>query len=90
MNYVLLGGKQRQSLMEDVLRETGCLAVSRVSCELELHGRLRGFELNSGVTRGRKLRSDGGGSKKDERKSGVFVLCIRRVLDYSARADGLV
>jgi hypothetical protein len=51
--------------MEDVLRETGCLAVSRVSCELELRGRLREFELNSGVTRGRKLRSDSGGGKKD-------------------------
>ena len=51
--------------MEDVLRETGCLAVSHVSCELELRGRLQGFELNSGVTHGRKLRSDGGGSKKD-------------------------
>ena len=51
--------------MEDVLRETGCLAISQVSCELELCGRLREFELNSGVTRGRKLRSDGGGGKKD-------------------------
>ena len=62
---MLLGGKQRQSLMEDVLREMGCLAISQVSCELELHERLRGFELNSGVTCGRKLRSDGGGGKKD-------------------------
>ena len=51
--------------MEDVLREMDCLAVSRVSCELELRGRLWGFELNSGVTHGRKLRSDGGGGKKD-------------------------
>ena len=62
---MLLGGKRRQGLMEDVLRETGCLAISRVSCELELHGRLRGFELNSGVTHGHKLKSNGGGGKKD-------------------------
>ena len=51
--------------MEDVLHKTGCLAVSRVSCELELRGRLWEFELNSGVMCGRKLRSDGGGGKKD-------------------------
>ena len=50
--------------MEDVLCETGCLAVSRVSCELELCGRLWEFELNSGVTHGHKLRSDGGGGKR--------------------------
>ena len=63
---MLLGGMRRQDLIEDVLRETGCLAVSRVSSELELRRRLREFELNSGVMCGRKLRSDGCGGKKNE------------------------
>jgi hypothetical protein len=45
--------------MEDVLRERGCLAVSRVSCELLLHGRLLRLIKQKRITRGRKLRSDG-------------------------------
>ena len=63
---MLLGGMQRQGLIEDVLRETGCLAVSQVSSELELCGRLWEFKLNSGVMCGCKLRSDGCGGKKDD------------------------
>jgi hypothetical protein len=46
------GGK---SLSKDVLHEMGCLAVSRVSCELKLHGRLREVELNRGITHGHDL-----------------------------------
>ena len=63
---MLLGGMWRQGLIEDVLHETGCLAISQVSSELELHGRLWEFELNSGVMCGHKLRSDGCGGKKDK------------------------
>ena len=63
---MLLGGMRRQGLIEDILHETGCLAVSRVSSELELHGRLQEFELNSGVMHGCKLRSDSCGGKKNE------------------------
>ena len=65
MNYVLLRGMRRQGLIKDVLHEMGCLAISRVSSELELCGRLWEFELNSGVTCGCKLRSDSCGGKRD-------------------------
>jgi hypothetical protein len=47
------------SLIEDVLHEIGCLAVSRASCELLLHGRLRRLIKQKRIMRGRKLRSDG-------------------------------
>ena len=42
-------------LIEDVRRETGCLAVSQVSCELVLCRRLRNVELNRRVMRGRSF-----------------------------------
>ena len=63
---MLLRGMWRQGLIEDVLREMGCLAISQVSSEIELHRKLWEFELNSGVMHGHKLRSDGCGGKKDK------------------------
>jgi hypothetical protein len=53
------------SLIEDVLREIGCLAVSRVSCELLLHGRLQRLIKQKRITQGHKLRSDGYEGEKD-------------------------
>jgi hypothetical protein len=53
------------SLIEDVLREIGCLAVSRVSCELLLRGRLWRLIKQKRIMRGHKLRSDGYEGKKD-------------------------
>ena len=43
-------------LIEDVRRETGCLVISQVSCELALCRRLRKVELNRRVTRGCSFR----------------------------------
>ena len=50
-------------LIEDVWCETGCLAVSQVSCELAVHGRLHRIELNRRVMHGCSFEKTSSGSK---------------------------
>ena len=42
-------------LIKDIRCETGCLAISQVSCELALHRRLQKVELNRRVMQGRNF-----------------------------------
>ena len=49
-------GVQGTCLIEDVQCETGCLAISQVSCELVLCRRLQKVELNRRVTHGCSFR----------------------------------